>query len=72
MRNTGKRGEGDMLTATEYRIIVDGVVVETGSVQLLGNTALQINYTGTGTVTLEADQQTGHPGKSQPQATVNC
>lgn len=72
VRNTGTRGEGDMLTATEYRIIVDGVVVESGSVQLLGNTSIQITYTGNGSITLEADQQTGHPGKSQPQATVNC
>ncbi len=72
VRNTGKAGEGDMVSATQYRIIIDGVVVETGTVQLLGNTSIQITYSGTGTVTLEADQQTGHPGKSQPQATVSC
>ena len=72
VRNTGKAGEGDMVSATQYRIMVDGIVVEAGTIQLLGNTSIQITYSGTGTVTLEADQQTGHPGKSQPQATVSC
>ncbi len=72
VRNTGKAGEGDMISSTQYRIIVDGVVVETGSVQLTGGSSIQITYSGTGTVTLEADQQTGHPGQSQPQATVSC
>lgn len=72
IRNMGKRGEGDMVAPTEYRIIVDGVVVESGTVQLVGGGAIQITYSGGGTVTLEADQQVGHPGKSQPQATVNC
>jgi hypothetical protein len=72
VRNMGKAGEGDMVSATQYRIIVDGVVVETGTVQLIGGTSVQITYSGAGTVTLEADQQTGHPGQSQPQATVSC
>jgi hypothetical protein len=72
IRNTGERGNGDMVAATEYRIIVNGVVVESGTVQLLGGAAMQITYSGAGRVTLEADQQVGHPGKSQPQATVSC
>ncbi|MEO8610487.1 MAG: hypothetical protein ABI690_21500 [Chloroflexota bacterium] len=72
IRNMGKRGEGDMVAPTEYRIIVDGGVVESGTVQLIGGAATQITYSGGGTVTLEADQQAGHPGKSQPQATVSC
>jgi hypothetical protein len=72
VRNTGKPGEGDMITSTQYRIIVDGVVVESGSVLLKGGSSTQISYSGGGTVTLEADQQTGHPGQSQPQATINC
>ncbi|MBZ0288478.1 MAG: hypothetical protein K8I30_12750, partial [Anaerolineae bacterium] len=72
IRNTGERGNGDMRTPTEYRIIVDGVVVEIGAVQLIGGAATQITYSGGGTVTLEADQQVGHPGQSQPQATVSC
>jgi len=72
IRNTGKAGEGDMRAPTEYRIIVDGVVVYTGTVQLSGNDSMTITYNGEGTVKLEADQQIGHPGKSQPQATVSC
>jgi hypothetical protein len=72
IRNTGERGNGDMLYATEYRILVDGVVVESGTVQLIGKASMQISYSGAGKITLEADQQTGHPGKSQPQASVSC
>ncbi|MBZ0277138.1 MAG: hypothetical protein K8I60_13390, partial [Anaerolineae bacterium] len=36
IRNTGEPGNGDMVSGTEYRLIVDGVIVETGTVQLLG------------------------------------
>jgi hypothetical protein len=72
IRNTGEAGDGDMRAATEYRIIVDGVVVETGTVQIAGRTSMTVEYSGGGTVTLEADQQIGHPGKSQPQTTLNC
>jgi hypothetical protein len=72
IRNMGKPSEGDMVSPTQYRIIVGGVVVQTGTVQLIGGTAVQITYTGGGSVTLEVDQQTGHPGSSQPQATVSC
>lgn len=72
IRNTGEAGEGDMRAPTQYRIIVNGVVVETGTIQIGGGTTTQIRYTGGGTVTLEADQQIGHPGGSQPQVTLNC
>lgn len=72
IRNTGKFGEGDMLTSTQYRIIVDGIIVQIGTVQLIGGSSIQITYSSTGSITLEADQQTGHPGKSQPQASVSC
>ncbi|MEZ4671950.1 MAG: hypothetical protein R3E39_28940 [Anaerolineae bacterium] len=70
--NTGEAGNGDMRVPTEYRILVDGTVVESGSVQLTGGETTQIIYSGGGTVTLEADQQIGHPGNSLPQATVSC
>jgi predicted RNA-binding protein with TRAM domain len=70
--NTGEPGNGDMVSPTQYRILVDGTIVETGSVQLAGGDSVQIRYTGSGTVTLQADQQPGHPGSSQPQATLNC
>jgi predicted RNA-binding protein with TRAM domain len=70
--NGGKPGEGDMRAPTQYRIIVDGVVVETGTVQLNGGASVQVTYSGGGTVTLEADQQIGHPGNSQPKATISC
>jgi hypothetical protein len=72
VRNMGKAGEGDMVSATQYHIIVNGVEVQTGTVQLKGGSGVQITYSGSGSVTLIADQQVGHPGSSQPQATVNC
>jgi hypothetical protein len=53
-------------------LIQDGVVIETGTVQLTGSDTITIRYEGGGEVTLEADQQIGHPGKSQPQSTLNC
>jgi hypothetical protein len=70
--NTGTSGNGDMVAATQYRLIKNNTVIESGPVQLLGGTKTQIFYVDGGRVTLEADQQTGHPGKSQPQATINC
>jgi hypothetical protein len=70
--NTGEAGDGDMRAPTEYRVIVDGQVVEAGTLQIDGNTTIEVWYDGGGRVTLEADQQIGHPGNSQPQATINC
>jgi hypothetical protein len=70
--NTGERGNGDMRAATEYRLIKNNTIIQTGSVQLLGNATTQILYSGGGRITLEVDQQMGYPGKSQPQATINC
>lgn len=73
IRNTGEPGDGDMRSATQYRLIVDGVVVESGPVQLGGGGTMTIRYSGGGTtVTLEADQQAGHPGNSRPQVTLSC
>jgi predicted RNA-binding protein with TRAM domain len=70
--NTGEYGDGNMRAATEYRILVGKTVVQSGSVQLLGNATMQVTYSGTGKITLQADQQIGHPGKSLPQASVTC
>ena len=70
--NTGETGEGDMRAPTEYRLIQDGVVVESGSVQLSGGATMEIRYEGGGEITLETDQQIGHPGNSLPRVTLNC
>ncbi len=70
--NTGSPGDGDMRAATPYRLVVDGVVVQSGVVQLAGGTSMQVTYSGSGSVTLEADQQVGHPGNSHPRTTLNC
>jgi predicted RNA-binding protein with TRAM domain len=72
IRNTGEAGDGDMRAPTSYRLIVDGQVVESGPVQIGGGATMQIRWSGGGTVTLEADQQTGHPGNSRPNATLTC
>jgi hypothetical protein len=72
IRNTGEGGNGDMRAPTEYRLYVDGVLVETGEVSLLGGESMEISYDGGGTVRLEADQQVGHPGQSHPRTTLHC
>ncbi|MFN8375575.1 MAG: hypothetical protein U0694_22210 [Anaerolineae bacterium] len=40
---------------------MNGGVVETGEVLLDGREYMTVTYSGSGTVTLEADQQIGHP-----------
>jgi predicted RNA-binding protein with TRAM domain len=70
--NDGEPGNGDMRAPTQYRIVQDGVVVQTGSVQLAGGQSMQITWSGGGSVTLEADQQVGHPGNSHPRVTLDC
>jgi predicted RNA-binding protein with TRAM domain len=70
--NGGEPGNGDMRAPTQYRIVQDGAVVQTGSVQLAGRQSMQITWSGGGSVTLEADQQVGHPGKSHPRVTLDC
>ncbi|HLV34557.1 MAG TPA: hypothetical protein VKY59_05580, partial [Spirillospora sp.] len=70
--NTGEPGEGDMSVPTEYRLIQNGSVIESGEVQLGGGETMLVYYSGGGRITLEADQQIGHPGQSQPQATISC
>jgi hypothetical protein len=70
--NTGESGNGDMRAPTEYRLVQDGTVIESGSVQLLGGETMEIRYEGGGTITLEADQQVGHPGQSHPRTTLHC
>jgi hypothetical protein len=72
IRNTGEPGNGDMRAPTEYRLYVDGQLVESGPVQLPGRESIEIRYEGGGTVRLEADQQVGHPGQSHPRTTLNC
>jgi hypothetical protein len=70
--NSGEPGEGDMIISTMYRLIVNGTVIEIGSVQLAGGESMEIRYDGGGRVTLEADQQIGHPGRSHPRTTLTC
>jgi hypothetical protein len=33
---------------------------------------MTVSYAGTGTITLEVDQQVGHPGNSHPRVSLNC
>jgi hypothetical protein len=55
-----------------YPLIVNGTVIEIGSVQLAGGESMEMRYDGGGRVKLEADQQIGHPGGSRPAATLTC
>lgn len=72
--NTGDFGNGDMQIASEYRIYEDGLLVYTGTFQLLGQETLIIDIPANGmTYRLEADQHPMHPGNSHPQETIeNC
>ncbi|MAS38072.1 MAG: hypothetical protein CL610_29015 [Anaerolineaceae bacterium] len=70
--NSGEAGEGDMLQATEYRLFQNNALVETGTVQIAGGTWTTVSFSGGGRITLQADQQIGHPGKSLPQSTLTC
>ena len=72
IRNTGEPGRGDMVAPTEWRLIQGDVVVRRGPVQLRGGETMDVLFSGSGEVTLEADQQIGHPGHSHPRETLNC
>src|SRR5690606_30170907 len=70
--NTGETGNGDMVSATLYQLIQNGTVIQSCSVQLGGGQSGLVTYSGGGEVTLTVNQQVGHPGSSQPRATLNC
>jgi hypothetical protein len=65
--NTGDFGEGDMDTPSEYRIYENGVLVYVGSFQLVGQDDTIICWPAYGSaIQLQADQNPGHPGNSEP------
>jgi len=69
--NTGDPGDGDMVTASEYRIYENNILVFTGTFQLTGGETVEICHPTNGlAIRLEADQNPGHPGNSHPQETV--
>ncbi|MCI0714024.1 MAG: hypothetical protein L0154_27965, partial [Chloroflexi bacterium] len=70
--NTGEPGEGDMVAPTQYRLLKDGQIIQTGDILLPGGQSMQVTYAAGGEITLEADQQVGHPGNSHPRATLTC
>ncbi|PLX07513.1 MAG: hypothetical protein C0596_11320 [Marinilabiliales bacterium] len=60
-----------METSSEYRIYRNNINVETGSFQLNGEQYINICWPADGsTIRLEADQNQGHPGSNNPNATV--
>jgi len=72
--NTGDAGDGDMDGPTTWRLLVDGTVVESGTLQLKGGeimTKVFGPYSGKKAV-LQVDQRPGHPGSSLPQADLIC
>ena len=69
--NTGDPGDGDMDGPSEYRVYRNDVLEDTQNFQLEGGESLIVTVSANGdTIRLEADQRPGHPGTSQPQATV--
>jgi alpha-tubulin suppressor-like RCC1 family protein len=66
-------GIGDMTTPSQYRIYANNVLQSTNSFQLNNEDSLVVTVVSNGaTIRLEADQIAGHPGHSQPRATVEA
>lgn len=63
---------GSTMTApTSWRLLVNNVQVSNGNIQLAANSDSTLCFPGLGqTVRLEVDQRPGHPGSSQPNATI--
>ena len=72
IRNTGEPGNGDMAAPTQWRLYLNNTLQQSGNVLLNGQATMQIQWDSGGSVRLEADQQIGHPGNSQPQADLFC
>jgi TolB protein len=74
IHNTGSSPDGDMRQGTQWRLVdvATGQILQSGVVQLAGGATMTITWDGGGEVRLEADQQIGHPGSSQPRVTLNC
>ncbi|MCI0710211.1 MAG: hypothetical protein L0154_08615 [Chloroflexi bacterium] len=74
--NTGDPGGGDMDGPVEFRLFVNDVLVETGTLQIPGGSTASVDYEGveSDVVRLEVDQRPGHPGNSHPNAevTLDC
>jgi len=63
-----------MTGSTTWALYVDGVLTETGSLQLEAGETKTLVFVGagyTGTLRLIVQQRPNHPGNSQPQATVD-
>jgi len=61
----------DMLSASEYRIYSNNLLVYTNQFQLVANDTLTVAVSANGTnIRVEADQHIFHPGNSHPNTTV--
>ncbi len=71
--NTGDPGNGDMQNPTQYRIFINNVLTNTGTVQINGGDTLRFQIPNDGsTIRMEVDQAVGHPGNSHPRSTVEA
>jgi hypothetical protein len=67
-------GGSAMSGPVSWRVYVDGALVQSGSITLGAGETIVMTfgpYPG-GTVRLEVDQRPGHPGSSNPRASVSC
>ncbi|MBN1372427.1 MAG: hypothetical protein JW987_10865, partial [Anaerolineaceae bacterium] len=72
--NTGDPGDGDMDGPTSWRLYVDGVLNQSGSLQLAGGASQGFTFgpfTGQ-KARMEVDQRPGHPGTTLSQADLVC
>ncbi|MDF2451433.1 MAG: hypothetical protein K0S26_937, partial [Bacteroidota bacterium] len=71
--NNGSPVNGNMQCAAPVRVYVDGMLLYTYSITLLGGQSVTYAYPGNGqTWILQADQHPQHPGNSHPNAHVEA
>lgn len=69
--NTGDPGNGDMDGPTPWRLYINGILVQSGTVQINGGQDTVLCFPANGnTIRLEVDQRPGHPGNSRPNDVV--
>lgn len=71
VNNTGSATNGNMTGPTDWRMYVNNQLVSSGTLQLCGGCDTTLCWPGGGnTIRLEVDQRPGHPGNSNPNASI--
>src|SRR5687768_15985786 len=70
--NTSNPGEGALEGPTNWLLFQNNVIVQSGTLQLLGCESRTFTSSLTGTLRSEVVQRPGHPRYSLPRASVSC